>query len=83
MKIVYFAWLRDRIGMGEEIVDPPDDINDVSRLIGWLRGRSPAHESALADISMVRVAINLEYANLSQTIKPEDEVAFFPPVTGG
>jgi sulfur-carrier protein len=83
MKIVYFAWLRDRVGVGEETVTPPHTVTDVNGLIEWLRGRSAGHESALADISVVRVAVNMEYVPHNHPVGENDEVAFFPPVTGG
>ena len=83
MKIVYFAWLRDRIGVGEETVTPPDTVTDVDSLIQWLRGRSAGHEKALSDISVVRVAVNMEYVPFNHSVGANDEIAFFPPVTGG
>lgn len=83
MKIVYFAWLRERIGMAEEEVAPPPEVASVADLIGWLKARSPGHAAAFADLARVRVAVNQEYASLGAKVGPADEVAFFPPVTGG
>lgn len=83
MKILYFAWLRTRTGLAEETVDPPTEISTVANLLDWLKQRSERHSEALSDLSVVRVAINQEYAELDATIEPEDEVALFPPVTGG
>lgn len=83
MKILYFAWLREKAGIGEEDVAPPADVEDVEGLIAWLAGRGGGFAEALADLSVVRVAVNQEHVGLDHRIGPDDEVAFFPPVTGG
>ncbi len=83
MKILYFAWLRSTIGLAQETALPPSDIADVSGLIDWLRELSPAHAKALCDLSAVRVAVNQGFASLDHPLAPDDEVALFPPVTGG
>ena len=83
MKILYFAWLKVRVGVGEEDVAPPDDVSCVGDLVRWLIGRSPGHAQALADLRTVRVAVNQDYVGLDHPVTPDDEVAFFPPVTGG
>lgn len=83
MKILYFALLRERIGLPEETVAPPETVRTVADLTAWLRGRSAQHEAALANSAMVRVAVNQDYAQPTDVVKPGDEVAFFPPVTGG
>lgn len=83
MKLLYFAWLRSKVGMGEETVAPPAEVQDVSSLIAWLKERGPGHAAAFADLSVVRVAVNQDYAGLDHPVRAGDEVAFFPPVTGG
>jgi molybdopterin synthase sulfur carrier subunit len=83
MKILYFAWLKDKAGMAEETVDLPAGVSDVDGLIGWLRERGGGPAAALADLTAVRVAVNLEYVRLDHPLCAGDEVAFFPPVTGG
>ena len=83
MKLLYFAWVRTRIGVGEETLDPPASVADVAGLIDWLRTRSPGHAEALKDQSLVRVAVNQEFARLDRRIAAGDEIAIFPPVTGG
>ncbi|MFH5923974.1 molybdopterin converting factor subunit 1 [Roseomonas xinghualingensis] len=83
MKILYFAWLRQRAGVGEESVSPPPEVADVGGLMRWLAGRSPGHASAFADPAQVRMAVNQEFCGPDHPVKPGDEVAFFPPVTGG
>ena len=83
MKILYFAWLRTKVGTGTEEVAPPDGVGDVAALLDWLRGRGPGHAEALADLSVVRVAVNQEYVGPGHPVRPGDEIALFPPVTGG
>lgn len=83
MKILYFAWLRQKIGAGEEAVSPPPSVATVAALVDWLRAKSPAHAAAFANVKAVRVAINQEFADWTAPIAAGDEIAFFPPVTGG
>ncbi len=83
MKILYFAWLRERIGVAEEDLSPPPDVTDVYNLVAWLRRRSDGHEAAFVEQSAIRVAVNQEYVPFDAPVGPDDEVAFFPPVTGG
>ncbi len=83
MRVLYFALLRERVGLPEETVSPPDQVRTVGDLIGWLRRQSPQHDHALADPAMVRIAVNQDYAGLDHPLQPNDEIAFFPPVTGG
>ncbi len=83
MKILYFAWLRTRIGCGEEDIDPPAEVRTVGQLIAWLRGRGPGYAAAFSQSALIRAAVDQNYANSDQTISGATEVAFFPPVTGG
>lgn len=83
MRILYFAWLRSKTGIDDEDVTPPEEAADVAGLIEWLKQRSPGHAEALADLSAVRVAVNQEFVPFDHPLKAEDEVALFPPVTGG
>ncbi len=83
MKLLYFAWLKSKIGIAEEDVSPPEDVATVAQLITWLRGRGPNYAEALANESVVKVAVNQEYARRDQALRADDEVALFPPVTGG
>jgi len=83
IKLLYFALLRERVGMPEESLGLPPDVKDVAGLLHWLRGQSPNHAAALADPAMVRVAVNQDYAAMSDPVQDGDEVALFPPVTGG
>ncbi|MFV3075839.1 molybdopterin converting factor subunit 1 [Niveispirillum fermenti] len=83
MKLLYFAWLRTKIGIAEERVALPDGVADVAGLLEWLRGRGPGYADALANLDVVKVAVNQEYVPVSHAIAAGDEVALFPPVTGG
>jgi molybdopterin synthase sulfur carrier subunit len=83
VKLLYFAWLRQKVGRGEEEVEVPAEVGTVAGLVEWLRGRSAAHAAALARMDVIRVAVNQEFARLDTPVSPGDEVAFFPPVTGG
>ncbi|AUN31601.1 molybdopterin converting factor subunit 1 [Niveispirillum cyanobacteriorum] len=83
MKLLYFAWLRTKIGIAEERVAVPDGVTDVAGLIGWLRDRGDGYAEALANLDVVKVAVNQEYVPLTHPVAAGDEVALFPPVTGG
>ncbi len=83
MKIVYFASLRRQLGVAEESVAPPDEVTTVEQLIAWLAERSTLHRQALTGQARLMVAINQDYAGMDSHIGAGDEVAFFPPVTGG
>ncbi len=81
--ILYFAWLRERVGRSEERVTPPAAVRDVAGLIDWLIGCDAAHAHAFAARATVRCAVNQEFATPDTPIAAGDEIAFFPPVTGG
>jgi len=83
MKLLYFAWVRTKIGQGGEDVEPPPDVADVAGLLAWLKHRSPGHAAALADLARLRVAVNQDYVGFDHPVRAGDEVAIFPPVTGG
>lgn len=83
LHILYFAWLRERTGTAEERVRPPPSVASVAALIEWLSAQSPGHAAAFAHRATVRCAVNQEFADPATALRPGDEVAFFPPVTGG
>lgn len=83
MRILYFAWLRERVGLAEETVTPPPEVRTVGDLMAWLRRRGDTYEAALADPAVVRVAVNQDYARADHPVQAGDEIAIFPPVTGG
>jgi len=83
MKVLYFAWLRERVGTGEEEVAPPAGVTTVAALIDWLSARSAGHAHAFEQRDVIRAAVNQDFADPDSPVSPGDEVAFFPPVTGG
>ena len=83
MKILYFAWLRDKAGISECEVAPPPGVATVGALIDWLAARDDRQADVFADRSVVRFAVNQDFAESDTPVGPGDEVAFFPPVTGG
>jgi len=83
MKLLYFAWLRERIGVGSEDVSPPEGIETVGALVDWLKAKEPRYEAAFAQTAAIRVAIDQEQADFDASIIGAREIALFPPVTGG
>jgi sulfur-carrier protein len=83
VKLLYFAWLKQKIGIDAEEVTLPDDVNDVAGVIAWLKTRGDKYATALKDDAVVRVAVNQTYAKPDTPVSDGDEVALFPPVTGG
>ena len=83
MKILYFAWMREHTGYSSEKINLPANVRTIGELASYLRGRSAGHDAALRNLKTVRVAQNRTYAQLDSLVKDSDEIAFFPPVTGG
>ncbi len=83
MNVLYFAWLRQRIGVAEEEFELPGDIATVDDLIGWLTAKGPGYAKGFAEPQVIRAAVNFEYVPFDHQLSNADEVAFFPPVTGG
>jgi sulfur-carrier protein len=83
VKLLYFAWLRARIGCAEEELELPSDVQNVAALLDWLKARGGRYAEALRDLSVVRVAVNQDYVGREHPLREGDEVAIFPPVTGG
>lgn len=83
LTIRYFAWMREHTGTDLETVDLPDDVACVGDLVPHLAAMSDGHALALQNMQVVRVAVNRAYGDLETPVAAGDEVAFFPPVTGG
>lgn len=83
MRILYFAWVAERVGAREEIRPLPAGVTTVATLLDWLEGLSARHRDALTRRRVVRVAVNQEFAGPDHPVTDGDEVAIFPPVTGG
>ena len=83
LDILYFAWVKDRMGKSQESLPLPPGVCTVAALAAWLRARDTAGEHAFTDPATVRAAVNQDFATPGTPIRDGDEVAFFPPVTGG
>ena len=83
MELLYFAWVRERIGKASERVDVPAEVATVKDLLDWLAALSPGHAAALADRSAIRVAVDQDFVGDGALIAGAREIAIFPPVTGG
>lgn len=83
MDVLYFAWVRERIGAGHETLDPPDAVRTVADLIAWLADRSAGHAEAFRESARIRAAIDQRFVPLNAELAGAKEVALFPPVTGG
>ena len=83
MKLLYFAWVRERIGKTEEDIDPPAGVATVGELIAWLAGRGEEYAHAFENPKIIRAAIDRAHVKADAGIAGAREVAFFPPMTGG
>jgi len=83
MKLVYFAWLRERIGLSEEEVELPESVATVADLMAWLAGRGEPYAYAFENPKVVRAALDRHHVKPAAAIGAAKEVAFFPPMTGG
>ncbi|MDI1264535.1 MAG: molybdopterin converting factor subunit 1 [bacterium] len=83
MKLKYFAWVRERVGLAEETVEPPSDVRTVTDLIGWLCSRGEAYAYAFEKPKVIRAAIDHAHVKPDAMISGAREIAFFPPMTGG
>ena len=82
LTILYFAWVRERVGVSQEKVAPPT-LGTVAELADWLMTQSADHRAALGDRERLRVAVDQQFAGWDASVEGAREVAFFPPVTGG
>jgi sulfur-carrier protein len=83
VKLLYFAWVRQKIGHAEEDYAPEPSVATVAELMDQLKTRGPGYAEAFADPSRLRCAVNQTHTGFGAAIGADDEVAFFPPVTGG
>lgn len=83
MKIKYSAWLRDTVGIDEEVVTLPAEVTNVGMLVDWLGRREGKYEHAFEFIEVVKVAVNDVYVDNDHAVTDEDEVILFPPIAGG
>lgn len=83
VNLVYFSWVRERIGKGEETLELPADVLTVADLIAHLKTRGEEYEAAFAHENVIRAAINREHVDHGEPIGNAREIALFPPMTGG
>ena len=83
MKILYFSWIKDKVGTSEEIIELEKDINTVEKLISFLKNKEDKYQTIFKGNNDIRYSVNMKNAKLQDAIDNEDEVAFFPPMTGG
>ena len=83
MKLRYFAWVRERVGLPEEEVDPPAGVATVGELMAWLSARGEEYARAFENPKVIRAAIDRAHVRADSAIAGAREIAFFPPMTGG
>jgi molybdopterin synthase sulfur carrier subunit len=83
MKLVYFAWVRERVGRAEEEVVLPASVTNVAELMRWLGGRGEEYAHAFENPKVIRAAIDKSHVRSDTAIAGAREIAFFPPMTGG
>jgi molybdopterin synthase sulfur carrier subunit len=81
--LLYFAWVRQKVGRSEETIDLPAHVGTVGELAAWLAQRGAGYGDAFADPKRLRAAVNQDHVGFDAAVANGDEVAFFPPVTGG
>ncbi len=83
MTVLYFAWVKEKVGLSSESVSPPATVATVADLMDWLAARGAGHAGAFADRKLIKAAVDQVHVPHSTKIADAREVAFFPPVTGG
>jgi molybdopterin synthase sulfur carrier subunit len=83
VKLLYFAWVRERIGKPDEVVEPPADVRTVADLVAWLAGRGEEYAYAFENPKVIRAAIDRTHVRPDATLAGAREIAFFSPMTGG
>ncbi|MBX3513018.1 MAG: molybdopterin converting factor subunit 1 [Xanthobacteraceae bacterium] len=83
MKIVYFAWLRERLNKTEEDIEIPASVQTIGELMQWLKSRGEEYEYAFDNPKVIRAAIDKTHVQPGAKIAGANEIAFFPPMTGG
>ena len=83
MIVKYFSWIKEHIGKSEEVIDLPIDITTIKELIIYLENLNENYRLAFEKKNLIKIAINQSYSSLDDKIDNNDEIAFFPPVTGG
>lgn len=83
MNVLYFAWVKDKVGVGEETLMPPASVTTIADLMDWLAAKGGGYAAAFADRKLVKAAVDQLHVQATASLAGAREVAFFPPVTGG
>ncbi|GGK36901.1 molybdopterin converting factor subunit 1 [Salinarimonas ramus] len=83
VRILYFAWVRERIGKTEEVVEPPAGVTTIADLVDWLKARGEEYAYAFENEIVIRAAMDQIHVQRDAVITGAREIAFFPPMTGG
>ncbi len=83
MVIKYFSWIREHIGKSEELIELPDNVKNISELINYLNNLDDNYKKVFVKKNLIKIALNKTYCSVETKISNNDEIAFFPPVTGG
>jgi molybdopterin synthase sulfur carrier subunit len=83
VRALYFAWVRERIGLAEEELSPPAEVRTVAELMAWLAGRGETYAHAFENAAVIRTALDRTHVKHDAPLGAAREVAFFPPMTGG
>ena len=83
MKILYFSWIKDGIGKNREEIDIDESIKTISDLIDFLINKNEDYKKVFSDLSSVKFSKNMNLVSIDENINNNDEIAFFPPMTGG
>ena len=83
MVIKYFSWIKEHIGKSEELIELPDNVKNISELISYLNNLNDNYKKVFVKKDLIKIAVNRTYGSVETKISNNDEIAFFPPVTGG
>jgi sulfur-carrier protein len=83
VRLLYFAWVREKLGRADEAVTLPANVTTVGELMAWLAARGENYHDVFSRVGVVRAAVDQTHAQPTQPIAGAREIAFFPPVTGG
>jgi molybdopterin synthase sulfur carrier subunit len=83
MRVLYFAWVKEKAGIAAEDIDPPKSVTTIAELMAWLKARGPEFANAFERAEVIRAAIDRSHVRHDARIAGAREIAFFPPVTGG
>ena len=83
MVIKYFSWIKEHIGKSEEFIELPDNVKNISELINYLNNLNDDYKKVFVKKDLIKIAVNRTYCSFETKISNNDEIAFFPPVTGG